>query len=95
MYSYTIFDADPQSSSVPAWDTHNGVELEADCDDDVISDVRHVLEIEAARLNEADGYEVGQRLYAIVWDADGIVVEQVSHELTAEDLGVLEERSRE
>jgi hypothetical protein len=42
--------------------------------------------VAAAGLSIADGYTVGQRLYATVWDADETIVGQVAHDLTAEDL---------
>lgn len=85
-YTYTIFDANPNESSGTAWDTHQDVAFVADSDDDARDDVRSVLETEACGLNPEDGYEAGQRLYALVWDEDDILIAQVSYELTEEDL---------
>lgn len=87
-YTYTIFDANPNSSSGTAWPSHEDLEIEADSDADVIDAVRDVMSVEAAGLNEADGYDVGQKLYAIVWDADTIIVGEPTYEITAEDMGV-------
>lgn len=85
-YTYTIFDADPASSSGTAWPTHSDIEIEATTDDEAIAAVRDAMEVEAAGLSQADGYEVGQRLYAYVWDADGTIVAMPTYTLTADDL---------
>jgi hypothetical protein len=85
-YTYTIYDADPNASGNTAWPSHNDLEIEAASDEEAIGDVLDVLEVEAAGLNEADGYAVGQRIYANIWDADGINLKTVSYELTAADL---------
>ena len=85
-YTYTIFDADPSASSGAAWPTHQDIEIEAASDEDALEAVLDVISIESAGLSADDGYEVGQSLYAIVWDADGIIVGQLTYTLTAEDL---------
>lgn len=87
-YTYTIFDANPASSSGGAWPSHEDTEIDADSAEDATSAVRAVLETQAAGLSASDGYDVGQRLYAVVWDADETIVGQPTYELTAEDLGV-------
>lgn len=84
-YQYTIFDADPDSSSGTQWTSHADIELEADSDEAAVAAVRDLLETEAAGLSEIDEYEVGQRIYALIWTPDG-TVEKISHELTADDL---------
>lgn len=89
-YTYTIFDANPNSSSGTEWPTHEDREIDADSDDEAIDDVRDVMSAEAAGLNTSDGYEVGQLLHALVWDEDGTIVGTPTYELTAEDLGVEE-----
>lgn len=93
-YTYTIFDSDPNSSCGTAWDTHQDIEIEADSDDEAIETVRETMSVEAAGLNTSDGYEVGQRLHAIVWDEDETIVGQPTYELTHEDLGVPTDEER-
>jgi hypothetical protein len=85
-YTYTIYDADPGTSGQCSWPDHDDCEIEADDDDEARDDVRRILESEAAGLSTSDGYEVGQRIYALVWDDDGSVIAQISHELTDDDL---------
>lgn len=85
-YTYSIFDADPSASSVDACAGHDDREVEAEDNETVVRDVRDALEIVAASLSAADGYEVGQRLYALIWDAGGTIVATPTHELTADDL---------
>ncbi len=94
-YTYTIFDANPNDSSGTAWPDHDDVEIESDSDDEAIETVRATMSVEAAGLNASDGYDVGQRLYALVWDADEIIVGEPTYELTAEDLGVEIETAEE
>lgn len=93
-YTFTIFDSNPNSSSGTAWDTHTDVELEAASDEAAVAEVRETMGIEAAGLSPSDGYEVGQRLYAIVWDEEGTIVGQPTYELTHEDLGVPTDEER-
>lgn len=80
-YTYTIFDANPQSSSGTAWPSHQDVEI-----DEAVEAVREVMETEASGLSPDDGYDIGQRLYAIVWDSDEVIVGGPTYVLTAEDL---------
>lgn len=87
-YTFTIFDAAPNTSSGTAWDTHTDVELTAAFDADAVREVREVMASEAAGLSTADGYEVGDAIHAIVWSEDGTIVGQPTYELTAADLGV-------
>lgn len=93
-YTYTIFDADPNSSSGTEWPSHTDValetdsELETDSDEEAVDEVRDVMSVEAASLNPSDGYEVGGRIEAIVWNEDGAIVGQPTYDLTAEDLGI-------
>lgn len=87
-YTYSIFDANPHSSSGTVWPSHDDVEIDAESDDEAIEAVLDVMSIEARGLNPQDGYDVGQRIYAIVWDGDTIIVGEPTYELTAEDLGV-------
>lgn len=94
-YTYTIFDASPQSSSGTEWPTHTDVELEADSDAEAIEEVRDVMSSQAAGLRTEDGYKVGEYIHAIVWDEDGTIIAQPTHELTYENLGVEPPRTRE
>jgi hypothetical protein len=91
IYTYTIFDADPNQNGGGAWDTHTDVKLDAIDDDDARTHVRKVLEMSAIGLKTADGYAVGDRLYATVWDPNGTPVWDVTYTLTAEDLGITDD----
>jgi hypothetical protein len=84
-YTYTIYDSHPAASGPCHWPDHENVEIEADDDAEALADVRTILEVAACGLS-ADGYEVGQRLYASVWDADENDLGLVTIILTAEDL---------
>lgn len=86
-YTYTIFDADPDASGPTAWPSHEDIEIEAESDADAKSQVLEILETEAAGLSPVDGYEVGQRIYALIWTPEETVVAKVSHKLTADELG--------
>jgi hypothetical protein len=90
-YTYTIYDSDPHTSGGTAWPSHEDIEIEAASDEEAINAVRDVMSVEAAGLNQADGYEVGQTLYALVWDPYAALVGEPTYELTAEDLGVEDE----
>lgn len=94
-YTYTIFDANPNSSSGTAWPDHQDIEIEADSDEEALDAVIDVMCSEAAGLNPDDGYDVGQLLYAIIWDADGTIVGEPVYRLTADDLGIEEEEEGE
>lgn len=87
-YTYTIFDANPNTSSGTAWPTHQDLDIEAESDEEALAAVRDVMSTEAAALNTEDGYQVGQLLYAIVWDENTVIVGEPTYELTAGDLGV-------
>ncbi len=87
-FTYTIFDANPNTSSGTAWDTHTDVEIEADSDQEAIDEVRDVMSIESSGLNAEDGYDVGQELHALVWDADETIVGTPTYEITADDMGI-------
>jgi hypothetical protein len=91
VYTYTIFDANPNTSSCTAWPDHQDEEIVAESDEAAIDAVREVMSANASGLNPSDGYDVGQRLYAIVWDTDTVIVGEPTHTLTAEDLGVDED----
>lgn len=86
-YTYTIFDGDPNLSSGTAWPSHQDIEIEAEGDDEALTYVLGKMAMEATGLSVSDDYEVGQRLYALVWDEDETIVGQPTYELTAEDLG--------
>jgi hypothetical protein len=85
-YTYTIFDADPNSSSNIAWPSHEDREIEAESDEAAIEAVRDVMSVEACGLHTSDGYEVGDRLYSIVWSADTGIVGEPTYLLTEDDL---------
>ena len=86
-YTYSIFDSDPNVNG-SAWPTHDEIDLEAESDEEAVSEVQNILEIKAAGLYACDGYGVGDTLYAIVWDVDGLIVGEPTYDLTYEDLGV-------
>jgi hypothetical protein len=85
-YTYTVFDGNPAASGGTAWPSHEDRQIDADSDREVLDMVLDIMSTEAAGLSVADGYDVGDRLYAIVWDADAIIVGEPTYALTAEDL---------
>jgi len=87
-YTYTIFDANPHSSSGTAWPTHQDVEIQAESDEGAIEVASDVMSTEAAGLNSEDGYDAGQLLYALVWNDEETIVGEPTYEVTAEDLGL-------
>lgn len=89
-YTYTIFDSDPNSSSGTAWPEHEDIELEAESDEAAVEAVREIMQSAAVELCPSDGYEVGQKLYAIVWSGDKhqAIVGHATYSLTAVDLGI-------
>lgn len=86
-YTYTVFDANPNSSSGTEWPSHSDIEIEADSDEEAIDDVRDVMSVEAAGLNAEDGYSAGDVLHALVWSEDGTIIGTPTYTLTAEDMG--------
>lgn len=83
VYTYSIFDADPNSSTDMQWPGHNRAKLAAK---DLGAAEARVKEImSGARFDEADGYEVGQRIYSLIWE-DGVIVASPGYTLTAEDI---------
>lgn len=87
-YTYTIFDDDPSSSSGVDWTDHADIEIEADDDDDAVDQVLAIMSAEAAGLRVEDGYRPGYRIYALIWDDEGVIIAQPVYRITAEDLGV-------
>lgn len=87
-FTYSIFDSDPNTSGDTEWPGHAHAQLRAA---DLAAAEERVEEImSSASYSEDDGYEVGQTVYAIIWDEDGTIVAEPTYELTAEDLGVEE-----
>jgi len=84
-YTYTIYDADPARSGPCEWPSHVDVAIEADDDSEARDAVVDALEVAAAGLSEADGYSVGQSIYAQIAKPDG-TADVASYALTAEDL---------
>ena len=87
-YTYTIFDSNPNECGPCEWPSHCQVEIAADCADAALELVSQQLESEAAELYTSDGYEPGDHIHAIVWDAEGgRCVGQTVYTITAGDLG--------
>lgn len=79
-YTYTIFDADPSQSGPCAWPSHEDVEVEADSPEEALAEALS----EAASTGDMWGeYEPGDVLHVLVWDADGQVVAQGTHEVAS------------
>ena len=71
LFTYSIFDSDPNVSGPSAWPDHDDVEVEADSAKDVLDEA---LE-EARSVGGACGeYAPDDRLWVLVWDEDGIMV---------------------
>lgn len=87
-WRYSIFDADPQSSTGTVWTDHDNVELDAESDEDAIDQVRELLQDEASGLNISDGYCVGDQIHALVWRDGETIIAQPKYTLTLDDLSV-------
>lgn len=87
-YTYSIYDSDPAVSSVDAWPDHDQAMIEADDDAEAIEIVRYELVVCAAGSLADGDHKVGDVLYAVVEDADDMIVGTPTHTLTVEDLGV-------
>jgi hypothetical protein len=86
-YSIRVYDGDPGSSGCDVWPTHDGTRLNAETLDEARDEALDILSCEAAGLSRDDGYTVGQRIYAMIDDADDSGSDCVSYELTVDDLG--------
>jgi len=86
VYTYTLYDGDPDSSGGCELGEVDQ-ELVADSLEEAVEEVEELLSLEAAGLSREQGYEAGDRLYALVWDHQGCVTAKVIHVLTDEDLG--------
>ena len=95
-YAYTIFDSDPISNPDSEWPRRKDVKIEADSDEKALTEVSEILGIEASGLSREDGYEIGQRLYAMVWNTSvhqfWTIVGLLTYDLTVEELGEDPER---
>lgn len=89
-YTYTIFDGHPGEGGSCAWPDHEDIEVEADFDAEAVDAVRDALALAAYACAPEAGYEVGTAIYAMVTDEDEQIVDILTHELTAEELGVVE-----
>lgn len=87
VYTYTIFDADPNVSSGGALPDHEDVEIEADDADDALSEARERVARAAKECDRDSSYAAGDRLWVQVWDADGVPVRDASYTITEDDLG--------
>jgi len=81
-YTYTIYDAAPQTSGDVAWPHRANIEIAAQSDETAVATILEVLRTEAAGLSVADGYAVGQCLHALVRDESGQIVGEPTYELT-------------
>lgn len=81
-YTYTIFDANPAQSGPSSWPSHEDIEIEADSDDGARELVRAEIESEALGLDAPD-YSPGDKIWANIWDEDGIV-QTISVEVPAD-----------
>ena len=86
-YTYSVFDGSPNEGDCDAWPSHDQLAIEADSTEEALDDVLDLMSVEAAGLNASDGYESGDHIHAIVWDADGMIVGQPVYTLTADDMG--------
>ena len=86
-YTFTFFDANPHTSSGCEWPDYTDLDIEEESDEEAVSAVRDALEGAAAGLSTEDGYSAGDRVYALAWDEDGVMVADVSYALTEDDVG--------
>ena len=87
-YTYSIFDSNPCDSSGTEWEGYSKRRITASDASEVAERVQSIITDVAANLSQADGYTVGQTLYALVWDSDGTIVHTLTHEITYADLGL-------
>lgn len=90
-FSYTIYDAPPSQCGGVGWLHQQDVEIEADSDDDALEQVQDILSEEACYLSKDDGYEIGQKIYANIWNEDGEIIGTLNYTLTEDDLGIEDE----
>lgn len=86
-YTYSIFDADPNSSSGCVWPDYDHVEIEADDDESAVELAVVAAESAAYECRRDDGYSEGDLLYILVWDADGTLIGDERVEITTDHLG--------
>lgn len=86
-YTYTIFDADPAVSGPSAWPHQEGIRFEAENDKQAVETARQALETACQALDSADGYDPGDQIHMLVWDADYVQIATLVEELGALDEG--------
>lgn len=70
-YTYTIFDGDPSASGPCSWPSHEDVEIRGRS----LDAIEQRILAEARRAARTCGqYQHSDRLWALIWDADGISV---------------------
>lgn len=80
VYTYTIFDAHPGASGQCSWPDHESIEIRAESDERALEAVRKVLAEECEGLADEDDYDVGDKIYALVWRGeDGICLDTLEH----------------
>lgn len=84
--TYSVYDDDPRDSSGTIWHDRQDEPAEGETLDEAIAFVQGELAEIAAGLTEGEeGYDVGQSIYAMITDVDGMTL-VISHEITIEDL---------
>ena len=88
-YTYTVFDANPHTSSGTAWPHAQELSVEAATDADARKLVLSSLTRMCSTLGLEDGYVPGQRIYTLVWNQDGVLIgNPPTYTLHEHDLGL-------
>ncbi len=80
--TYTIFDSNPSDSDGGVWPDHDRASVEADSDDAAERAVDQILNKAAKGLFAADGYKVGNDLWACVF-SDDVEIARLTCEIQA------------
>jgi len=85
IYTFTVFDQDPNASGGGAWPHMENKEIEAEDPTEAAEGVERIMSAEAAGLSPED-YSAGDVLYANIWHEDGTCVASPRYTITEEDL---------
>lgn len=86
-YSFSIYDANPAFDIKPEYSDI----IFAYSEEQALEMAQSNLEDAAFGRSQDLGYEIGDKIYLTLSDSSGTLIATLSHDLTAEDLGIIEE----